>query len=251
MRTFCGHGRHSCALGAPVGSAYGRPIGRPSQVRSLLTLLDMSAAQPRSPSSKGRRTGPDSRLREALLEVPRSLFSTEAPERRSGLREPAEDPTLVTMLEALELTGTERVLEIGSPTAYTAAVLSHLAAEVYSVAAEPELAQRRRRELHASGCRNVHVVPSAPHAGWPEGAPYQAILVSGAASQVPLELVHQLDLGGRLVIPIGDENAQLLERMHLRQGAVSSETVGSCQLAMLADASHSPSLVPWASEPEE
>ncbi|HEY5376273.1 MAG TPA: hypothetical protein VIK01_21480 [Polyangiaceae bacterium] len=76
--------------------------------------------------------------------------------------------------------------------------------------------------------------------------PYQAILVGAAASHVPLELVHQLDLGGRLVISIGNPQAQLLERLHKRQGALDSETLGVCHLRMLADAKHSPSSVPGA-----
>jgi protein-L-isoaspartate(D-aspartate) O-methyltransferase len=155
----------------------------------------------------------------------------------------------VTLLEALELEGTERVLEIGSGTAYTAALLSHLATEVYSVVSEQEAAERRGRHLHALGCRNAHVVLAAPHAGWPTAAPYQAILVAASAAQVPLELIHQLDLGGRLVIPIGDEQAQLLERVYKRQGAVSSETLGACHVAVLTDGPREQSPVPWVHQP--
>jgi len=153
------------------------------------------------------------------------------------------------MIEALELAGTERVLELGCPSAYAAAVLSRLAAEVYSVVSEQELAERRGRHLYALGCRNVHVVLSPPQAGWPSAAPYQAIVVGAAAAEVPLELIHQLDLGGRLVISIGDEAGQLLERVYKCQGALKSETLGSCHLGMLADARHTPSLVPWVHQP--
>lgn len=206
----------------------------------------MSSVQAPSHISKGWRDSAEGRLREALLAFPRSLFcSAEAPEHESELRAPPEDLNVVTMLEALELAGTERVLELGSPTAYAAAVLSHLAAEVYSVVSEPELAERRARELDALECRNVHVVLSAPLTGWPEAGPYQAILVGAAASEMPLELINQLDLDGRLVISIGDENAQLLERVYKRQGALKSETLGTCHLRMLADARRTPSVVPW------
>ena len=156
-----------------------------------------------------------------------------------------EDLTVGTMIDALGLVGTERVLEIGSPTADTAATLSGLAAEVYSVVSDPELAERRGRHLHALGCRNVHVVLAPPEAGWPEAAPYQAILVGAAAAQVPLELIHQLELGGRLVISIGDETGQLLERVYKGQGALKSETLGTSHLGMLAHARQTPSCVPW------
>jgi len=211
----------------------------------LLIACDMSSVHGPGPSSKGRRPSAEGRLREALLQFPRSLFCSEEPKHESELREPPEDLTVVTMLEALKLIGTERVLEIGAPTAYTAAVLSHLAAEVYSVTSEQGLAERRGRALYALGCRNVHVVVAAPRAGWPEAAPYQAILVGAAAAEVPIELIHQLELGGRLVVPVGDETAQLLERVCKHQGALDFETLGSCHVSMLADARHTPSLVPW------
>ena len=156
-----------------------------------------------------------------------------------------EGLTVASMINALELVGRERVLEIGSPTADTAVALSHLAAEVYSVVSDPDLADRRGRNLHALRCHNVHVVLSPAEAGWPAAAPYQAILVGAAAAEVPLELIHQLELGGRLVISIGDETGQLLERVYKCQGALKSETLGACHLAMLANARHTPSCVPW------
>lgn len=218
----------------------------------MLVVHDMSSVQVPNRVAGGRRNSVESRLREALVQYPRSLFCTEEPKHASELGEPPEDLTVVTMIEALDLAGTERVLELGSPTAYMAALLSHLAAEVYSVVSEQELAERRGRDLYALGCRNVHVVLSPPAAGWPGAAPYQAIVVGAAAAQVPLELIHQLDVGGRLVISIGDEKEQLLERVYKcpSQGALKSETLGACHLGMLADSRHTPSLVPWVHQPE-
>lgn len=224
-------------------------VGRPRGT-ILAQRCDMSSVQPPSPVSRGRRNSAESRLRDALVQFPRSLFRSPEPKHQSELRELPEDLTVVSMIEALELAGTERVLELGSPTAYTTAVLSHLAAEVYSIVSEPELAERRGRDLYALGCRNVHVVLSPPQVGWPEAAPYQAILVGAAAPQVPLELIHQLDLGGRLVISIGDDNGQLLERVYKCQDALKSETLGTSHLGMLADARHTPSLVPWVHQPQ-
>jgi protein-L-isoaspartate(D-aspartate) O-methyltransferase len=198
------------------------------------------------PSLRGRHSA-EGRLRDALSRVPRSLFcDEESPKHESEVNQPPEDLTIVTMLEGLELVGTERALDLDSPTAYTAALLSQLAAEVYSVAADQDVAEQRERELRSLGCRNVHIVLAAPQVGWPVAAPYQAILVGAAASELPLELVHQLDVGGRLVICIGDANAQLLERVHKRQGSVDSETLGACHLSLLPGARQTPSQVPWA-----
>lgn len=211
----------------------------------------MSSVRTHLPSARGRRHPGDARLRQALRQFPRKLFCAASPDHECELPAPPDQLTVEKMLEALQLNGTERVLEIGSATAYTAALLSHLAAEVYSVVTEQEAAERRGLHLHALGCGNAHVVLAAPHGGWPSAAPYQAILVGASAAQVPLPLIHQLDLGGRLVIPIGDDQSQLLERVYKRQGALSSETLGACHVAALADGPPEPSLVPWVHQPRE
>lgn len=149
------------------------------------------------------------------------------------------------MLQALELVGTERVLDVGWSSPYVAALLSQLAAEVYTVVDTSELVAPREEELSALGCSNVHVVSAEACEGWPTSAPYQAILVGGAASEVPLPLLDQLDLGGRLVVPIGDAEGQLLERLLKRRGAVESETLGACHLGLLTGAQASPPSFPW------
>jgi len=205
----------------------------------------MSSFPPSRFSAHQHPTAED-RLRDALLHFPRSRFGAEERKHEAELREPPEELTVVTMLEALELVGTERVLEIGSATAYTTALLSRLAVEVYSVVPEPELAERRADELSALGCGNAHVVLAASEEGWPAAAPYQAILVGAAASEVPLELVNQLDEGGRLVISVGDADAQLLERFRKRTGALDAETLGTCHLRHPLSAFAPPSGVPWA-----
>jgi protein-L-isoaspartate(D-aspartate) O-methyltransferase len=149
------------------------------------------------------------------------------------------------LLEALALTGRERVLEVGSATSYLTALLSHLAGEVYSVTADPALAAERARDLRSLGCGNVKVVHGTLTEGWPLGAPYQAVVVGAGVPEVPRELVDQLDLQGRLIIPIGDKNAQMLECLRRRKDALSSETLGGCRMKMLAGASRSPSNYPW------
>jgi protein-L-isoaspartate(D-aspartate) O-methyltransferase len=202
-----------------------------------------------SASSRTSATGcvpGGSRLDAALLHYPRSRFESEHPSLHAELRESPEALTVVTILEALELRGPERVLDVGSPTSYAAALLSALAVEVYSVVATADQLEVRERELTGLGCRNVRVVQGEAVLGWEAGAPYQAILVGAGAQQVPLALLNQMEIGARLVIPIGDARAQLLERLRKRQGAVQSETLGPCHLKMLPGQRETFSRLPWA-----
>jgi len=107
------------------------------------------------------------------------------------------------MAEALELTGDERVLEIGTGSGYAAAILGRIAGEVYSIERHRRLAETARRQLEAVGAGNVEVICADGTRGWPERAPYDAIVVAAGAPVVPEALKQQLDLGGRLVIPVG------------------------------------------------
>jgi protein-L-isoaspartate(D-aspartate) O-methyltransferase len=149
------------------------------------------------------------------------------------------------MLGALSLDGTERVLEIGTGSGYQAALLGALAREVYTIELDERLARDAAERLALLGCDNVHVVYGDASAGWPEHAPYQAILVSPAASLLPPELIDQLDLGGRLVIPLGDEQTQLIERIRRGISALETETLGSCHVDMLVTPHRTPSSFPW------
>ncbi len=200
---------------------------------------------PASASTEGHKTD-ERRLRAALQRFPRAIFSKTAPASQGPTAaELPSEPVVVALLEALALEGTERVLEVGSPNAYLAALLSHLASEVYSVTHLPRLAEERARELTLLGCENVNVVQADPHLGWPAQAPYQAIVVGAGSSEVPVALLDQLDVGGRLVIPIGDANAQMLECLRKLTGALDSQTLGACQMKMLAGEQRSPSSYPW------
>lgn len=203
-----------------------------------------SVSAPRIAPATGHLPG-GSRLHAALLHFPRSRFASEHPSLEAELREPPEALVLVSMLEALELRGSERILDVGSQTSYASALLSQLAAEVYSLVDTVELAEQRERELTELGCRNVQVVQGDAIVGWQAGAPYQAILVGAGVPQVPVPVLDQLDVGGRLVIPIGDKHAQLLERLRKRPGAVDSETLCACHLRMLAGQRGTPSSFPW------
>ncbi|MBX3424357.1 MAG: protein-L-isoaspartate(D-aspartate) O-methyltransferase [Pirellulales bacterium] len=107
------------------------------------------------------------------------------------------------MCELAQLVGAERVLDVGTGSGYAAAVLSLLAAEVISIERIDELAERARRRLARLGFGNVTVVIGDGTRGWPERAPYDAILVAAGATALPKALVEQLAEGGRLIIPVG------------------------------------------------
>jgi protein-L-isoaspartate(D-aspartate) O-methyltransferase len=122
-----------------------------------------------------------------------------------GFGQTISQPYIVAfMAEAAALDPEDRVLEIGTGSGYGAAVLAELAAEVYTVEIVPELAERARRTLAATGYANVQVRAGNGWLGWPEHAPYDAIVVTAAPDEVPAALVEQLGMGGTLVIPVGE-----------------------------------------------
>lgn len=113
-------------------------------------------------------------------------------------------------LELLELTGRERVLEIGTGSGYQTALLSHLAAQVFSVERVPALLDRARAVLREAEVRNVSVLAGDGTVGWREYSPYDAILVTAGSPTVPEPLREQLADGGRMLIPLGDREKQVL-----------------------------------------
>jgi protein-L-isoaspartate(D-aspartate) O-methyltransferase len=118
------------------------------------------------------------------------------------------------MVEALELTGGEKVLEIGTGSGYAAAVLAEIAGEVYTVERVSQLAQKAAAVLADLGYRNVHVLHGDGTRGWPDHAPYDGIIVAAGGPEVPASLKNQLKIGGRLVIPVGgDPRVQELVRI--------------------------------------
>lgn len=149
------------------------------------------------------------------------------------------------MLQALELEGTERVLDVGGGSGYQAALLGRLAREVVSVESDDELVRRAASTLAKLGSDNVRVVRASVFSGWPERAPYQAIIVGGGATELPAALVEQLDDGGRIVIPLGDSGAQLVEWLQKHRNCFDSKTIGACRLGMLPSSGQNFSSFPW------
>jgi protein-L-isoaspartate(D-aspartate) O-methyltransferase len=144
-------------------------------------------------------------------------------------------PYIVAMMtEALEFTGTEKVLEVGAGSGYQAAILAEVAKEVYTVERIASLARNAEQILKSLGYENVRVVVSDGTLGWPPASPYDAIIVTAGAPQVPQPLVEQLALGGRLVIPVGDRYSQTLTRLRrTAEGGLKTEYLGGCRFVKL------------------
>lgn len=173
--------------------------------------LDMRRAIMIERDLKGRGIF-DSAVLRAMREVPREEFVR--PELLENAYEdhplPIDEgqtisqPYMVAyMAESLELEATDRVLEIGTGSGYSAAVLSRIAAEVYTVEHFPSLAASADERLQRLGYDNIRIFVGDGTLGWPEHAPYDAIVVTAGAPRVPEPLLEQLVVGGRLVVPVG------------------------------------------------
>ena len=123
-------------------------------------------------------------------------------------------------LELLHLTGKERVLEVGTGTGYQTALLSHLSAQVFSIERVPALYEKAREVLRQLDVRNVSMLLGDGSIGWREYAPYDAILVSAGAPDVPAPLIDQLAEGGTLLIPLGNKDEQVLVSFERKDGAI-------------------------------
>jgi protein-L-isoaspartate(D-aspartate) O-methyltransferase len=145
-----------------------------------------------------------------------------------GLGQTISQPFIVALMtELLELNPDAVVLEIGTGSGYQAAVLAQLARQVYSVERIPELAEAARRRLRELGYANIEVLAADGSQGWEERAPFDSIMVTAAAEEVPPALVRQLKPGGRLVIPVGAQyRSQDLRLLHKdERGVVKSRSV--------------------------
>jgi len=175
----------------------------------------------------------DARVLQAMRSVPRHLFVplehrhlayTDGP-LPIGRGQTISQPYIVALMtQLLLLEGNEKVLEIGTGSGYQAAVLAQLAGEVHTIERHPGLAETARSVLSDLGLENIHVHICDGSLGLPTLAPFQAILVTAAAPEVPQTLLKQLSDGGRLVIPVGGRLGQYLERWS-RHGTDFSQEV--------------------------
>jgi protein-L-isoaspartate(D-aspartate) O-methyltransferase len=193
------------------------------------------------------------RVLEAMVSVPRHEF-VPAAARASAYSDEAlpigggqtiSQPFMVALMtNALQLTGTERVLEIGGGCGYQAAVLSLLAQDVTIIELQPELARASHERLARLGYADVRVEEGDGSLGWPSGAPYDAIVVSAAAPAIPPPLIEQLAEGGRLAIPVGGSERQDLVRIVKHGGELPQESLCACRFVPLLGRYGWPSSVP-------
>jgi protein-L-isoaspartate(D-aspartate) O-methyltransferase len=187
----------------------------------------------------------DRRVLAAMAEVPRHVFVPEALAEFAyddtpldiGQGQTISQPYIVALMcQALDLQPTDRILEIGTGSGYAAAVLAHLGAEVQTIERHEALATVASERLIRLGYQNVHVHCEDGTRGWPEGAPYDAIVVAAAAPRVPEPLMAQLAEGGRLVIPVGDAASQTLIRVTRQAGRFRREDLGDVRFVPLVGA---------------
>jgi len=184
----------------------------------------------------------DNRVVEAMRRVPREAFVSKEQYHAAyddrplgiGFGQTISQPFIVAlMVQALELRGNEKVLELGTGSGYEAAILAELARKVVTVECVPELAESARRVLDKLGYSNIEVHVAGRTLGWPEGAPYDAIIVSAGAPTVPQVLLEQLTWNGRLVIPVGSRWQQELLRVTKLKKRNEIENLGGCYFVPL------------------
>ncbi len=179
----------------------------------------------------------DPRVLEAIGRVPRENFVSPESQRFAyndsalpiDCHQTISQPyTVAFMCAAAKLTGKETVLEIGTGSGYGAAVLSHLASVVHTVERIPELAIQATERLQRLGYDNVHVYTDDGTLGLPQAAPFDAIIVTAAAEQLPEPYLAQLKEKGRIIIPLGsDSTGQRMYRFTLRNGNLAEEVLGA------------------------
>jgi len=184
----------------------------------------------------------DKRVLAAMARIPRESFVPQdvqhlAYEDRPlpiGLDQTISQPFIIALMtQALALSGNEKVLEVGTGSGYQAAILAGITRLVITVERLPALAERAKAVLDSLGYTNILVHLAQETLGWPDEAPYDAIMVTAAAPRVPVDLVAQLAFGGRLVIPVGSLYAQELYRITRQKRKNRIEDLGGCRFVAL------------------
>jgi protein-L-isoaspartate(D-aspartate) O-methyltransferase len=192
-----------------------------------------------------RRGIEDERVLAAMAEVPREHFVPDRVRDSAyndsalpiGHEQTISQPWVVAAIcQALRLDGDENVLEIGTGSGYSAAVLAKLARHVISIERVPELGETARSKLAELGIANVEVIVADGSRGHPEGAPYDAIAIHAATPEAPHSLIAELATDGRLVVPIATGSADLLTAFIRRNGDLRQETIGPCRFVPLIGA---------------
>jgi len=176
----------------------------------------------------------DKRILAAFEAIPRHLFVPEQAQFLAyedcphpiGFGQTISQPFIVAyMIQSLELADTERVLEVGTGSGYQAAILSQLVRDVHTIELISAFAERATHTLAELGIENVSIHVGDGSQGWPSSAPYDAIIVSAAASHVPKSLLDQLSEHGRMILPVGKAGFQMLQLWEREGNSFSQETL--------------------------
>ena len=203
--------------------------------------MDFAAARARL-LAQLRQVIKGERVIEAMAQVPRERFMPPDKQHLAyediplpiGYKQTISQPSIVALMtEALELNGDQKVLEVGTGSGYQTAILAELASFVVTTERVPALAERAKMVLASLGYTNIEVQIAAETLGWPEGAPYDAILVTAGAPSVPPDLLAQLAIGGRLVIPVGSRYIQELYKVTKQRRKNIVDNLGGCQFVPL------------------
>ena len=184
----------------------------------------------------------DERILAAMARIPRERFVPLEEQHLAyedrplpiGYDQTISQPLIIAiMTEALELTGSEKVLEVGTGSGYQAAILAELARHVITTERLLPLAESAKRALDSLGYTNIEVHLAEETLGWLKGAPYNAIIVTAGAPRVPADLLAQLAIGGRMVIPVGSRYVQELYKITKQRRKNIVENLGGCRFVSL------------------
>lgn len=184
----------------------------------------------------------DKRVLAAMSRIPREHFVPSESQNLAyedsplpiGFEQTISQPFIIALMtEALELTGGEKVLEVGTGSGYQAAILAELARLVITVERLPALAESSRKVLDSLGYTNIEVYLTEEAIGWPAEAPYDAIMVTAGAPKTPPDLLAQLAIGGRMVIPVGSRYVQELCRITRGSKKNIVQNLGGCRFVSL------------------
>jgi protein-L-isoaspartate(D-aspartate) O-methyltransferase len=184
----------------------------------------------------------DKRVLAAMARIPREQFvplesrhlAYEDGPLPIGWEQTISQPYIIAiMTEALELKGNEKVLEIGTGSGYQTAILAELATKVISVERVPALAESARQTLDNLGYKNIEIHLAEETLGWQKAAPYDDIMVTAAAPDIPEDLLAQLNIGGYMVIPVGPRYSQELYKVTRKKGKNQVQNLGGCRFVAL------------------